>query len=540
MSNPTPALFTALLDRLTLLRDATAAHAEAIACDPDNRATGLIESRSTPSRTVLAPAAKRWREGERIGIKVGGYATRATIRVLHAPHRVVMAVPDENIPSGNGLAATEYEVLQRMVVARLEHVIADVRDFRWTCAAQVAAVLLGLEAPRWTSIVIPAQIRDHFATLLTAEQVDAWGAAMARDVCLLAPPGVGKSVVLGSLAAAMSAMGRPVVLMAPTRQAVRQLTQAYDHARRSMRRPGLLSTSTRAGRVSASTVAAAYMRHSTSYAGASVLVDEVSMATLPSLIAGLRDAEHIVLGGDLFQLGPVVNAPEWARSASSCTPFGIDPASAASHRAVVRLRASQRIPAPIATLLRDTVYGPLGPTGHDAQDRPLAGTPLDMALTLVNCAGVGRAEATDLLYGAMRRMHATASATPEESRWLVLAPTHARAQAVASQVGKAMTVSTVHAAQGAEARVVVLDLLGATPSHPWFGARRAIDDGARLLTVALSRASRHMVVALDLDRFIGTVDNHWHRVINTAIAHGLARAVAVRDLADCSPLFHGK
>lgn len=519
-----------LAARLSQLREAAIAHADAIAMDPDNRATGKIVTSRTAGGWLLAPAAKRWRIGDRIGVSVGAHVTRATIRLIHDETRTAAAQPERSIPSGHGLAATEYEVLHRTIALRLEPIVADALAGRTTIACENAAVLLGLIGPRRPPVVIPDDVRAACEGYLSVEQSVAWATATQQDVCILAPPGVGKTVVLGTIGAALSAAGRPVALVAPTHQALALLREAQVRASRFIQSATSPVNRGRPGSVSHMTLAAAFMRVGAVPTGAAVVVDEVSAASLPALVAGLSTAGHIVVGGDLLQLGPVVSAAQWVREISAAPPFGADPISPTAQAAVVRLRESRRLPAPIATLLRDVAYGPGGPTGHAAQDGPLQASPLEGALTIVDVAGVAAAEATTKLYSTLHRLAQRSPASDEAPSWLAITPTHARAEALSPHAAGMLHVSTVHAAQGREAPVVVLDLIGEPAARPWYAASGPLDEGGRMLTVALSRASRHTIVALDLPRFLRGPGSHWARALRTAIESGAGRVVPVGGL----------
>jgi hypothetical protein len=256
---------------------------------------------------------------------------------------------------------------------------------------------------------------------------------------------------------------------------------------------------------------AAYMRTWPYPRGATLIVDEVSMATLPALIAASRHSRHLVAGGDLFQLGPVVEAPEAVRATSCVPPFGIDARAANLPAHIVRLRRSAPLPEAIASLMRELVYGPDGSVGHSHRDGPLERTRFAGLLTIVDTVGHDSAAATARFYDELRTHLA---ATPGLAH--VIAPTHDRVKAIERYVDPWGVVSTVHGAQGKEAPVAVLDLIGADPHHGWYQAAGAEDEGGRLLTVALTRGSRHTVVAVDVERFRKLSGACWRRFLQLA------------------------
>jgi hypothetical protein len=324
--------------------------------------------------------------------------------------------------------------------------------------------------------------------------------------------------------------GRPVVLSAATHQATRLLKTAYEDAWTFLDDVAPRPRPRRVASASYCTLAAAYMRPDGPPDGATMILDEVSMASLPALIAGVRSVGHIVVGGDLLQLGPVISGPERVRRLVIAPPFGLAPLAAAPQRAVVRLQHSRRLPAPVATLLRSVAYGPGGPTGHAFRDRPLAGTGFGGALTLVDVGGVGPGEATDRLYRTLRGLAASVRKGAGGSPWLAIAPTHARLAVLEPHVGPGWDLTTIHGAQGREAAVVVVDLIGEPANRPWYAATGPLDDGGRLLTVALSRGSRHTIVALDLERHRGGPGLYWTRVLEIAVSHGIGRVERIEAL----------
>ncbi len=518
------------------LASAARTQADAIAADLSARASGHIEVMPTKEETMaMVPAATRWRRGDTVVIAAAGKLTRARVFAIHQPRRAAVLQAEARIAGGVGEIYTEYEALPRQVAMHLDGIAARADEPEhppFDHAIPAAASLLGLEPPRVRAPLVPSAIREGLQPHLTPEQLLAWEHALRHDALVLAPPGTGKTYVLAAIALALSAIGGQVVLAAPSRSATELLYDAYRNALNSIALPDPWGARARAARPDVMTLPQAYMRGNPYPDGASMVVDEVSMATLPALVAAGRFASHFVGGGDLWQLGPVVEGPADARAVQCVPPFGVDLRAQQGSPALVRLRTSRRLPAVVADLMRALAYGPQGPVGHHAHDAPLHGTSFGAPLTLVDTGGVGPADATARLYGALRRATGPARFAGEPLHPLVITPTRARVTGLSSMLRGFAVVSTVHGAQGQEAPVTVVDLIMNTPRLDWFRATDPLDEGGRLLTVAMTRASRHAIVAVDVARFQRDAGPLWQRFFTLAAS---SAGVATLRVADLTP-----
>jgi hypothetical protein len=529
-----------LAETLRHLARAARAQADAIALNPDARAAGHIEVTAREDETLLlVPSAASWRKGDSVMVSSGGTLIRAHVSSIHRPLRAAVLRAEASVHSGAGEIFTEYDALPRRVAELLE-------DFatRADCPVAVpfdravpgAASLLGLAPPRIRTPFVPAAIRLAVEQYLTPEQMLAWAHALRQDALLLAPPGTGKTRVLAAVAVALAAMGYPVALAAPSRTARDLLFTAYREALADIPLAGHHREAARAVAPTALTLPQAYMRDCAYPDDASLVIDEVSIATLPALIAAGRDASHVVAGGDLWQLGPVVEGPAFARAGQCVPPFGVDLSTGRLSPALVRLRHSRRLPAAVADVMRALAYGPDGPLGHHAPDAPLDGTPFGAPLTIVDTSGVGSAESSACVYDALRRATAPVLHGGARLRPLVVTPTRARGEALTTMLRGYARVSTVHGAQGQEAPVAVVDLLVDLlvdlQRLDWFRAAGALEEGGRLLTVAITRASRHAIVVVDVARLRRHAGPLWARLLEvTATTPGVA-TVRVADLLD--------
>lgn len=211
-----------------------------------------------------------------------------------------------------------------------------------------------------------AELLEDFATRAECTDAVPFDRAVPSAASLLglAPPGTGKTRVLAAVAVALAAMGFPVALAAPSRTARDLLLTVYREALADMPLTGNHRRTADAATPTALTLPQAYMRDRAYPDGATLILDEVSMATLPALIAAGRDASRVVADGDLWQLGPVVEGPTSARVGQCVPPFGVALTGGRHSPALVRLRHSRRMPAVVADVMRALAYEPDGPLGH--------------------------------------------------------------------------------------------------------------------------------------------------------------------------------
>ncbi|MBX5442154.1 MAG: AAA family ATPase [Solirubrobacteraceae bacterium] len=287
--------------------------------------------------------------------------------------------------------------------------------------------------------------------------------------------------------------------------------------------------------VVACTLTAAYAR--SAIAGRTydtVVIDEVSIAPIPAAWFAANLAERAVAAvGDFRQLAPIALAEtrmanRWLKR-DAFEASGIVDEHEAGRRPpeLVALTRQHRMERRISELARRLAYGTVL---QDAQgtddDRELdpwfaRGAGFDDPTTLVNLEPLApwastvrrgdRSSRLNVLSAAVtidvvKRLLRQDRPAPDEGRRRVLVITPYRPQAEllgamirARRLSRDATAGTIHAFQGSEASVVVLDLTVAGPHY-----RAAIfDDGRndefrRLLNVAVTRARRRLVVVGDL------------------------------------------
>lgn len=366
------------------------------------------------------------------------------------------------------------------------------------------------------------------------------------------PPGTGKTTVLAALVEAHLAAGRRVLVLAPTNMAVdeavlrvcaritrdRKLRPGeivrYWRLARSPQQKGVdgieyatLSPALRRGspRVLATTLHQAYLTPELVAGYDVVVVDEAAAATLPLAFwaAGLA-RKMVTFVGDFRQLGPVVHSQsvqgqQWLHRDVFATAGVCDTTEEEPHRAV--LCTQHRMAPPISDLVSTLFYGGRLTTADEVKRRP----PLECALTehhalaVVDTSGYacnkpagpqGRrttpahAEVVNRLLYHLRETKGE-DGVPPTSTLAVLAPYRAQVNLhkrgwKQSPDNDVVELGTVHALQGREADIVILDLTDARPVtlSNFLSAIRHSDEGSRLINVAMSRARRQVIVVADV------------------------------------------
>jgi len=288
--------------------------------------------------------------------------------------------------------------------------------------------------------------------------------------------------------------------------------------------------------VVACTLTAAYMR--TAIAGRSydtVVIDEVSMAPIPAAWFAANLAERAVVAvGDFRQLAPIAlaetpNANRWLKR-DVFEVSGIRKSFDAGQRPaeLMPLPMQHRMARDISSLARKLAYRDLLQDADETNDdRELdpwfaRGVGFDCPTTVVNLEPLGpwassvrrgdRASRLNVLSAAVsidvlaRLLKADRPPADDgRRRVLVISPYRPQAELLGAMIrargfGEDATAGTIHAFQGSEASVVILDLTVAEPHYrvAMFDANRN-EDYRRMLNVAVTRARRRLVVIGDLD-----------------------------------------
>ncbi len=274
-----------------------------------------------------------------------------------------------------------------------------------------------------------------------------------------------------------------------------------------------------AARVTASTVHQAYLSPLLTEGAWDVLiVDEASMVAAATFYAAAGLARRIVIAGDFRQLPPIalsnsVAARAWLRR----DPFDLlgipdDIARGDYPDYLVMLQQQFRMAPEIASLAA-AAYDHQLTTHPSVLDRPPGPFGKDAVLYIDTHAARPRvsltqggsrsnqvhADALCEFFGTALNQHVISR--DQLRNVLVLTPFVGQAHLLQSTLRRrlgrtAPAVRTIHRSQGREADVVVLDLTDA-PNHSvsrFFTANDYRDESARLLTVAVTRARKHLIV----------------------------------------------
>ena len=255
-----------------------------------------------------------------------------------------------------------------------------------------------------------------------------------------------------------------------------------------------------------------------------LIMDEAGMVSLPlGLLASLH-ARQVVLVGDPRQLGPVVQARSHAARRWLGTAIFDDPDPGRSELPpiggpCVLLRDQRRMPPEVCALVSELSYdGRLRAGIAEASAPKLGGgdTPILPPLGFLHVPSPSpstsqrrfeNSHQARVIISVLADLIARCPALRGEVAVITPYRAHVRslqAEADSVDLATAVEISTVHRFQGHEHPLVVFSLPERWgESLGWFlRAGSAGEDGGRLLTVALSRATRHLIVAGDL---------HWLR-----------------------------
>jgi hypothetical protein len=248
-----------------------------------------------------------------------------------------------------------------------------------------------------------------------------------------------------------------------------------------------------------------------------VVVDEASVVPLPMSVyaAGLA-TESVAFAGDPRQLGCIVQSRDPAvRRWVAATVFQPPQHGGNSRPRPILLREQHRMREEIAHLVNHTSYRPGALVTPSAVGRrtgpalPFLPSPVCYVDTssLKAEASVPRGTRTRvnevharLAAAVIERLSAEANTTAA-----VITPYWGQARRIRHYLSPHhrswVCVDTVHRFQGDERPVVVLDLPDAqgAPLSRFMRARGSLDDGARLLTVGLSRSQHYLIVLANFE-----------------------------------------
>lgn len=261
-----------------------------------------------------------------------------------------------------------------------------------------------------------------------------------------------------------------------------------------------------------------------------LVADEVSMVTPTILYTASGLARRTIIAGDFRQLGPIAHArTNAARRWLRTDPFhmlGIPQEIARGGHPphLVMLREQYRMAEDIAAVVqpayfhqlvthesvRHRSHGPLGPDGVFVLDSSRSGAQALITATGSRSNEIHARIVGDVFASALARGRLDDGTLRDA---LVIAPfvaqTELLAESLRDRFGRsAPHVRTIHRAQGCEADIVLLDLTDAsnTPISRFFSGRDFTSESARLLTVAVTRARRHLIVIGDMPHMLRSRD----------------------------------
>ena len=426
---------------------------------------------------------------------------------------------------------------------------------------------LGLLRPgprTYRPLILP---HDH----LDPEQYAALHSVVSERFALLeGPPGSGKSRVLTALVREMRARGHTVLVAAPSHAAADVVTERildliqdggapelgwvvrwgtpqtsrlrrYAEQENGLGFPSGLwvhdGSDADADRVALAraqvliaTTARCYINGGMLRGFDHVILDEGGMCPIPVALAVAKHALcGVTVAGDPQQLGPIIHsrsllADRWLRR----TVFDLSDASGAI--AHVRLTRQYRMAPRVAALVGRLSYGGQLTSAPGVLDRPVPFSGVGREeLILVDTSGhkTGRGRLEDLYHARVVGHMADLIGCGDGGgtvEILALARYRAQVRRIAHALrgqGHAEP-STVHAAQGSEARTVIFDLIPGGPD--WLGDyltdSHPRSDGSRIITVAASRAIYRLVVVADVTWLMGRLprDAVARRLLNLLLA----------------------
>lgn len=257
-----------------------------------------------------------------------------------------------------------------------------------------------------------------------------------------------------------------------------------------------------------------------------VIVDEASMALMPSLYmaAGLATS-RVVISGDFRQLSPIVTSEEeeirheLGRNVFEASGTVALCETAGSSLPQLQMLTEQfRMADPICQLISPAMYsGQLVTASERESDALPLPAPFDQPLVIVDTSRLFPFESISASGSRSNLVHAlvarnlgllfeAAGATPKGAGLGVVTPYAAQASLhrdVLGAVGLSDAASgTVHRFQGDEKKVMVMEFPeGAGPARMvgmFLQGEAPSDESARLLNVAISRAQEHLIVVANL------------------------------------------
>lgn len=386
------------------------------------------------------------------------------------------------------------------------------------------------------------------------------------------------------LALAQADNARAAAELRSTEQAVagedraqcQQLVAAYDTKRQPLREElasiaskleDIRNAILREARIVGATVTRTFLRPIEFSAFDTVIVDEASMILLPAVFqtAGLA-TERVVISGDFQQLPPIVQTQQQtihdvlAHDIFAEAGISIQTVQASQTPRLVMLDEQFRMDDSICHLVSTAFYGGMLKTHHQRQadefDEP---EPLSERVTIVDTSRIWPFTTRNAFNSRFNLMHALAVRnlvlhlqeherildSENKSRLGICTPYTAQAKLLREMLkahgveNATVRASTVHGFQGDERALMVLDLVDSVGERNvgiFLQANQLDDSGAKLFSVALSRAQQGLVIVANLT-FLD------QKLPSDAVLRGLlhdlqrkARIIDVRDVLALRPI----
>ena len=493
----------------------------------------------------FAEAPVGHRAGSWTNLVVGKRTLNAYVMSRRLDHRLVLGVPEHLGPT------IEHAELEEDTIWLLRALKTALGQLPGGFNVPLALAAVGeAPVPRVAPDIDVDALLPGISWELNDGQLDALRVGLRAPLGFIwGPPGTGKTATLAALGDAHVAANRRVLLLCPTNrtldEAVVRLAQRLqqrsaldvgtvvrlgDMAARQrdrcpvpLERELLPPQSVQTCRVLAATVHMAYLNPDLVAGFDAVIVDEAAAMILPLAfwVAGLG-RKQVTFIGDHCQLGPVVRAStaaaqHWLKR-DVFAASGVWGLIAAEENPVYlgMLRTQYRMAPEISGLVSRLYYDErLEYAVSVLQRRPLpCALTDDNTLVLVDTSGTTPSQPSGSGDGKGRQafrlanpeharlvariLHHMAEDMPAPGSVAVLAPYRDQVKLHRATWGEAYTwavPATVHATQGGEVDVIILDLPDGPPHRvsPFFqGTNRG--ECARLLNVALSRARYRVIV----------------------------------------------
>jgi superfamily I DNA and/or RNA helicase len=274
-----------------------------------------------------------------------------------------------------------------------------------------------------------------------------------------------------------------------------------------------------------------------------VLVDEASMAVLPSLFySACLAREKTVMVGDPRQLPPIVqSSAPYVRRAMGRSIFEVGVTDPEASDVVVMLDTQYRMHPEIGELVSRLFYSGRLRHGAGTKDRstiaeraPYAGR----ALVVVDTAGTTRCSTRP---GSFSRSNESSAALCVElaadalaagiGSIAVITPYADQAREIQRRLaergdGARVECSTVHRFQGHERDMVIFDTVDAAPLRPGvlLSGRGEGASAANLINVSLSRARGKLVIVSDVEHFRTHAPDSLLNELHAAAARAVVRS----------------